>query len=330
MEEKRLTVSVAAYNVEGYLEKALQSCLVKRNLDWLEVLIENDGSTDNTAGVAEQYQDKYPNVFRLINKENGGYGSTINRSVKEAKGKYFKQLDGDDWFDTDHLDILLDLLAETDVDVVVTQFCLCYEGTERIEIKDRVDYLQEGAYLFDEVKFRRVLNMHSSTIKTDVLRDMKSELREHCLYTDLEFINYPIPIIKDFYVCHFPVYMYRLGREGQSISKESVKVHYKEHETVLFNLIGLYKESAEMSDNKKDLLLQRIVLETVFHFRYLFYLPDIKKRNQEIDSFLARLRTESEAVFKHIYRNSKFVKLLMVPGRVCYPILKKESLKRAR
>ena len=75
----------------------------------IEVLIINDGSTDNTACIAARYPEKYPEIFRLVNKENGGHGSAVNCGISEAKGKYFKTVDGDDWVDTGALRELIDL-----------------------------------------------------------------------------------------------------------------------------------------------------------------------------------------------------------------------------
>ena len=105
--KKNLTISIAAYNVENYLEKTLDSLIID-NLDKLEVLIVNDGSKDNTKKIAQKYCKKYPNSIKLIDKENGGYGSTINAGIKEATGKYFKQLDGDDWYNTENLNRLVE------------------------------------------------------------------------------------------------------------------------------------------------------------------------------------------------------------------------------
>ena len=110
---KILTVSVAAYNVEAFLKKTLDSCIIPEIMDDLEVIIEDDGSTDGTAALAQSYVDQYPSCFRLIQKPNGGYGSTVNRSIVEATGKYFKLLDGDDWFDQEGL---IELIGQLKLD----------------------------------------------------------------------------------------------------------------------------------------------------------------------------------------------------------------------
>ena len=83
--------------MEKYLNKCLDSLIVE-NMNLLEVLIINDGSKDNSSNIAHVYENKYPNTFRVIDKENGNYGSCINRGIKEAKGKYIKVLDADDSF----------------------------------------------------------------------------------------------------------------------------------------------------------------------------------------------------------------------------------------
>ena len=94
--DKILTVSVAAYNVEKFIRNTLDSCIAEEIMTDLEVLVVDDGATDATAEIVREYEDKYPQTFRLIHKENGGYGTTVNRSMQEASGKYFRLLDGED------------------------------------------------------------------------------------------------------------------------------------------------------------------------------------------------------------------------------------------
>ena len=97
MTEKILSVSIAAYNVQDTLAEALVPFTAEGIREYVDVMIVNDGSNDNTAAIASEYVNQYPDTFRLINKKNGGWGSTLNVGVQEAKGKYLKQLDGDDF-----------------------------------------------------------------------------------------------------------------------------------------------------------------------------------------------------------------------------------------
>ena len=123
MKEKILTVSVAAYNVEKYLKKLVGSITAMKNRDMVEVLIVDDGSKDRTPDLGMKYQAQYPGIIRYIRKENGGHGSTINTGIREAKGRYFRALDGDDWLDTAGADELVKRLAqESEADAVITDF----------------------------------------------------------------------------------------------------------------------------------------------------------------------------------------------------------------
>ena len=92
--DKILTVIIPTYIMEDYLRYCLDSLLIKENFKQLEVLIINDGSKDSSSAIGHEYEQLYPEVFRVIDKENGNYGSCINRGLKEAKGKYVKILEG--------------------------------------------------------------------------------------------------------------------------------------------------------------------------------------------------------------------------------------------
>ncbi len=70
MEDKILTITIPSYNVEAYLEDCLESFVNSEVMDDIEVLIVNDGSSDRTEEIARRYESKYPNTYRLINKEN--------------------------------------------------------------------------------------------------------------------------------------------------------------------------------------------------------------------------------------------------------------------
>ena len=146
---KVLTISIAAYNVEKYIRQALDSLLIK-DIDKLEILVEDDGGTDGTADIVKEYEKKYPNSIKLVHKENGGYGSTINKSIGIATGKYFKQLDGDDWYDKSNLQKLVNILEKINSDVVYSPYVEVYEKNN---LKKTIDSIEkdEGEYKISEV-----------------------------------------------------------------------------------------------------------------------------------------------------------------------------------
>ena len=82
MSEKILSISVAAYNVEKYLVKLFEILNISPEVNQkIEVIIVNDGSTDKTLEIANRFKSQYPQSVVIIDKKNGGYGSTINSSI---------------------------------------------------------------------------------------------------------------------------------------------------------------------------------------------------------------------------------------------------------
>ena len=93
--KKILSIIIPTYNAAKFLDKGLSSFIIDDNslLNMLDIIVVNDGSTDNSVEIAQKYVNKYPDVYRILNKENGGHGSAINEGVKIIKGSYFKVVD---------------------------------------------------------------------------------------------------------------------------------------------------------------------------------------------------------------------------------------------
>lgn len=108
---KILTITVPSYNAENYLLETIPTMLSISNIEKLEIIIVNDGSKDNTLAVAQNLKQNYPNTIVIVDKENGGHGSTINAGIKVATGKYFKVIDADDWVESNNLEQLIEYLS---------------------------------------------------------------------------------------------------------------------------------------------------------------------------------------------------------------------------
>ena len=217
--DKTLTVIIPTYNMEKYLHKCLDSLIIDDNVlfSTLEVLVVNDGSKDSSSAIAHEYQSRYPYVFRVIDKENGNYGSCVNRGLKEAAGKYVRVLDADDTFDTKNFSDFLHFLADKDVDCVISDMMQVDVLGESKEIcrynlpEDRTSALEElGDAAYD-------LWMHCVSYKTENLRALNYHQTEGISYTDQEWICLPMSVCKS--LVYFPkvVYRYLVGRDGQTI-----------------------------------------------------------------------------------------------------------------
>lgn len=324
---KLLTVSIAAYNVEKYLEQTLKSLQCSPSVaESLEVIIEDDGSTDGTLGIAKKYEKLYPDVYRAIHKENGGYGSTINNSIALARGKYFKQLDGDDWFNTENLEQFLNWLSAVDADFVVTPYCNCYEGG-KTELVDNCRTLKPIEGNISLVNSCGNIAMHELTIKTELLRNNYISITEKCFYTDNEYTFLPLMFAKTVIKFEKPLYCYRLGREGQSVSIEGVKKHYQDAFLVAEKMYKAYEDNREKI-GEIDVLVQKklcYITDTV----YTYCL--VASQNQEIKNKLKDFDTQLKKNYNDIYRMTntiKKVKLLRLSGFLTYAYIRKKVLNK--
>lgn len=125
-----LSVIVAAYNVEKYIEKCINS-LVNQTYKNLEILVVNDGSTDNTKEIMEKYEKEYKNL-KLLNKENGGLSSARNYGINHSKGEYITFVDGDDYIDEKMYDEMLNIMIREDSDMCVCNFRKIYSNKIKI------------------------------------------------------------------------------------------------------------------------------------------------------------------------------------------------------
>lgn len=225
LQEKILTISTAAYNAEQYISRALDSLTASDFIDRLEILVIDDGGSDSTGAIALEYAERFPDSVFFIHKENGGYGSTVNCGIARATGKYFKLLDGDDWFDTEGLDRLVAGLEKTSADAVITDY-LCGPDPDNMKLM-RKGSSAEGIRSVDEID--SVINHWALTYRTDFLRETGITLPEHCLYTDRYYSAVPLAQTGTVAGFAFPVYCYNLGRNGQSVSRECRIKHCDEH-----------------------------------------------------------------------------------------------------
>lgn len=318
--EKILTVSIAAYNVAEYIRNTLDSIITPGSIDALQILVVDDGGKDETLNIVREYEQKYPNSVFGVHKENGGYGSVLNTSIRLAEGKYFKQLDGDDWFETENMDAFVELLRQVDADYVITPLRKFDESDGSTVVRDYFKKLPEGQYAFDEMNFDTICPMHSSTFRTKLLQEHDITITEHCFYTDVELVNRPMPYMQSVYVWHKPLYVYRIGVEGQSVSKTGIRKHYREHEKVFWNLMDIYATLSPEMTARRQFLRCRLVKEVAAQMKFYCYLDRNSENFHQLREFGRKLQATSPEVMKAAKAYSRFVRLMVDSGYWAYYI----------
>ena len=295
---KVLTIIVPSYNTEKFIDECLPTIIACDNND-LEVLVVNDGSTDGTREKAEKYQNQYPDIVRIINKENGGHGSAINRGIKEATGKYLKIVDGDDWVFTDGLNRLVGFLKEREDDIVINPYVEIREDTghQRIcKYNTTVGSMKLSDYLLQN---RAELGMASLTYRTLLLKENSIKIREKCLYVDTEFILYPLVYAKTITALDFPIYKYRLGTATQSVNPRVAFRNRNMHQLMILDCINFYKEHFdEMETGVKTYFEKVISTRIVSQYNIYFKGKITREVTSEIRNWDNKLKESSTLFYK--------------------------------
>ena len=124
---KSVSVIVPVYNVEKYLARCLDSLLGQTQPD-IEILVVNDGSTDTSGRIVDEYAQKYPDRIRAFHMENEGVSAARNRGVAEAEGKYLTFVDSDDYVTVDYLELMVEAAEKNHADLVVQGFRMVDES----------------------------------------------------------------------------------------------------------------------------------------------------------------------------------------------------------
>lgn len=327
MSEKILSISIASYNAERTLGETVRSLFIdKRWMDKLEIIIVNDGSKDNTSDIAHNLEQQFPDSIIVIDKENGGYGSTINSSLSIARGKYYKLLDGDDWFNTAELPAFLDYLDKTEADLVVSPYVEVRAGNKLIDNHQEVS---EKAVNFDSIKLENNLFvMHEIAVKTQVLNGQNREIAEHCFYTDSEYVFYCIIGAKTVARYHSAIYLYRLGVEGQSVSLEGIRKHQKDLPIVMNRIVRCHAmDGTDIKGTRKG-ILDLSVCNIIYHtYRSFMLLKEPKSHKGELLSLDYTLKHEYNSEYL-IGNGSLLVKIARKTGFMPYGLLCNIAMKR--
>lgn len=293
-----LTIAIPAYNVEAYLDKCLYSILNHRNASKTEVLIINDGSKDNTLKIAKKYEKKCNGIVRVIDKQNGGHGSTINVAIKEAKGKYIRIIDSDDWVDSENLSKLVDIMETAKADIILTKGS--YEYVEQPKLVNIISYdnIQEGKiYRFDDLIYKGYgFNTYGPLLttgnyRTETLRKANFKISEKKPYVDMEFNAFSLQCVETLQYFNLDIYRYLIGREGQTVSSAYWKKKYKDHIYVIFNIIKTVYKNDEFSESKKQYIFNNLLAPMVDSQIYMFDALCLWK---DIDKFLDKLKQYPE------------------------------------
>ena len=279
---KVLTVAVPSYNVERYLADSLASYCAGELDDRLEVLVVNDGSTDSTPVIANEFVKMFPDIFRLVSKENGGHGSAVNAGVDEARGKYFRIIDGDDRICTMNITALLDVLEWADEDLVVDVKREVVMGTDRSRLLALPDNIPRGVTLpFESVCTRfdieEFFMIHTVSVRTDFLRQHNVRLLEHTFYVDYEFIVKIGSAADTIRFLDLEVCNYYVGNAEQSVAPANYVRRWGDHTRVTEELLR-FADECQLEGARQEFVDSRCRLLVDTHYNIALIYDDDRAR----------------------------------------------------
>lgn len=297
---KTLSIIVPTYNVEDYLGKCLDSTIIEGGD--IEVIVVIDGSKDRSCEIAKSFQDRYPNIITVIEKENGHYGSCVNVGISHARGKYVKILDADDSFGP-VFEKYVSFLRDEDADVILTDYV-------SVDDKDSILYTSRFTFINGKTKGRvedladegfRLMYHYELTYRTNLLKTMSYRQTEGVLYSDLEWSTIPFSIIKTYSYCPLIVYRYLKGRRGQSIDIKIRKDFMWMENKVVLGIVDLYEAKKNEIAPANEYLLRSFSKDLV-RIVYQHYLINYRKllKETELISFDKDLKQASETIYQSV------------------------------
>ncbi len=224
---KLLSVAIPCYNSEKYMRKCVDSLL--EGGEDVEIIIVDDGSSDGTAEIADEYACKYPAVVKAVHQSNGGHGAAVNTGIRNASGLYFKVVDSDDWVKREAYLQVLDTLrnlagGDRALDMLICNFVYEKEGERRKKVMQYRRILpKEKMFTWEDchhfLKGQYIL-MHSVIFRTRLLKECGIRLPEHTFYVDNIYVFEPLPYVRNLYYLDVNFYRYYIGREDQSVNEQ--------------------------------------------------------------------------------------------------------------
>lgn len=290
--DKLLTVIVPVYKVEQYLKKCLDSLLVPEDLmKVMEVIVVNDGSPDNSSAIAHSYEDRYPNTFKVIDKENGGHGSAWNAGVKIASGKFIKFLDSDDWLHTDNLAKIIKELSHLETDLIFTDVSIYFANDERTERRSFKSLKKEVIYdgeIYDWSNLNNSTNFHYCFYRTKLIQSLHPLFLEKQSYDDSILKVVFIQKTKSFTYYPIIIYNYLIGRDEQTMNRNNMLKKYKDINNLILSMIDYYY-NYPVNANKTKAIKKIIDNYCMEQFALLGELPYHKSKT-ELASFSTFIR----------------------------------------
>ncbi len=322
---KLITFTIPSYNSASYMSKCIDSLLACGSEKEIEIIIVNDGSTDDTAAIADRYAADHPQCIRVIHQSNGGHGEGVNQGLRHATGLYFKVVDSDDWLDVESALPLMARMREQAHSVAPIDLFIANYVYEKIHEDKRRPMRFSMVFPEDEIigwadtrmfGVSQYLLMHTLYYRTEILRQSGLELPKHTFYVDSIFAFVPLPYTKSLCYLNLDIYRYYIGRADQSVSEANMIKRIDQQLLVNRLMIEAHKKEMILTLDEKLQKYMRNYIRIVFAISMSIELLACHdthfEKNRPNWMLLKKLHPE----WYYNIRFRSFVALMNLPGKL--------------
>lgn len=258
-----ISIITPVYNAEKYLPRCLDSILAQTYEDW-ELLLINDGSTDGSARICEEYASRDARI-RLYDKENGGVASVRQLGIEQARGEYSIHIDSDDWVEPQMLEDMLGYAKNQNLDIVIADYYMDKAGNSRLM---QQTYRQDSC-IQDLLAGR----LHGS---------LCNKLIRHELYQKYNISFVPgINLCEDLLICirlfQLPIKIASIGSAYYHYMHNGVSSMAKKYDKRMYEAINLFFEEAR---NYTSAQYRGIIQERLSYNELIALLQGVKSVNE--------------------------------------------------
>lgn len=308
---KIITFTVPCFNSAAYMEHCIETLLPGG--EYVEIILVDDGSTDDTAKIADEYAAKFPSIIKAVHQENGGHGDAVNTGLKNASGVYFKVVDSDDWLDVSGMLKVLEVLKkfhyeEKELDLMICNYV--YEHTQD-NTSHTVKY--KNVFPIDCVfgwentgRFRmsQYILMHSVIYRTSLLRECGLALPKHTFYVDNLFVYQPLPYVNKLYYMDIDLYRYFIGRSDQSVN-EKVMIKRIDQQIRVNKLMIDFYSSLKITINKRlDNYMRNYLSVMMTISSVLLIVSETDENMQKKSELWSYLKNKDEKLYINMRRRA--------------------------
>ncbi len=303
---KLISFAIPCYNSQNYMRKCVDSLLIGG--DEVEIIIVNDGSKDDTINIANEYASKYPDIVKVIDKENGGHGSGVNAGLQLASGLYYKVVDSDDWLDSDALVKLIAKIkehqaADTLPDLYITNYVYDHVSDNTTHVSAYANKMPEDKIIgwqnVKKFRYSHMMLMHALLYRRDRLLASGTVLPEHTFYVDNIYAYKPLPFTEKICYLNLDLYHYFIGRDDQSVNRANFVKRYDQQIRVMKCMTDAYKwdEIKKMPKGLKRYMWHS--LEAILMTTLLFVCAaDAPERRKALKEMWKHIKANDKKLYK--------------------------------